>query len=387
MKSCYINILETSTVSLSAGAEDPSYPLYRLYDRDIGKLFKANAAGTLDIKIDQGASPIAIDRLLIPAGHNLFSAGADLQLMRSTDDITWYTDALALGFETGVSGWAAGNGAAIEQSSLYPYSGSKSMKVTSDNSSAYAQAASPGYNVIEGTVIKVRAWVYGVTSSKMSLQVYDVTHGSFTLIAETTTLGAHVELAGNYTVPSGCTQIKIYLRPNLGYAAASETYWDCVQFDSSDAWPLTSDGALITVLFAGVNARYWKFRVKTASVIPELTELFLSLTYEWERIPGRPQGPFEDVFNAESQTTASGLERFLVHGNPKRQRVYKVANAGTTQKTNILALNAAWQGAKPFWLEDHEGNWIYGRLRKPIELKEEGYNRYSFEFDFVEVLG
>ncbi len=45
----------------------------------------------------------------------------------------------------------------------------------------------------------------------------------------------------------------------------------------------------------------------------------------------------------------------------------------------------AWGGSKPFWLCDHEGNWIYGKLSKPLNLKEDGYSRYSFDFEFMEV--
>ncbi len=92
LKNCYQNILETSTVTLATGAEDASYPLYRLYDRDIGRLFKTTAAVTTTVKVDQGASPAAIDRLLIPAGHNL--SGMTLDIKWSTDDIT-YTAAVA----------------------------------------------------------------------------------------------------------------------------------------------------------------------------------------------------------------------------------------------------------------------------------------------------
>jgi hypothetical protein len=243
MKSCYLNILETSTVALTAGAEDPSYPLYRIYDRDIGKIFKAQAAETLEIKVDQGAVPIAADRLIIPAGHNLAGMACDIKY--SDDDVD-YTPAL------------------------------------------------PQWTGEDGLTIK--------------------------------------------------------------------------------SWQ-------------AIEKRYWKFIIAAPALPPQFAELFLTSTYEWERLPARPAGPFDDVFNSETQTTASGLDRFLVHGNPKKQRTYKVINAGPDQKTNILALNSAWQGAKPFWLCDHEGGWLYGKLRKPIELKEEGYNRFGFEFDFLEVLG
>ena len=85
IKILYRNILENSTVTPSN--ENSTYPSYRLYDRDIGKLFKGNSSvGDFYITIDQGASasnPIyAIDHLVIPIGHNL--NGSSMMLEYST---------------------------------------------------------------------------------------------------------------------------------------------------------------------------------------------------------------------------------------------------------------------------------------------------------------
>ncbi len=245
MKHCFKNILETSTVTLAAGAEDPAFPLYRLYDRDIGKPFKAQTASTLSIKIDQGPNLIgAADRLLIPAGHNLDGMLMDIQY--SDDDIS-YTN-------------------------ITP------------------QFTQMGDGLIE------KSWT----------------------------------------------------------ARAS---------------------------------RFWKFTITNPAVVPQMPELFLTETHEWQKLPARPGGPFEDVFNVIAGETVSGLDRSLICGGPKRQRVYNMKDAGEAQKADILGLNSAWQGAKPFWLYDHEGNWIYGRLRSPLALIEDAYSSYSYKFDFVEVLG
>lgn len=87
LKLRYKNILETSTVSLSAGVEDENYPLARLYDRGIAKFFSPSSAVTTEVKIDQGASPLPIDSMMIPSGHNL--AGMTLAIKHSTDDISY----------------------------------------------------------------------------------------------------------------------------------------------------------------------------------------------------------------------------------------------------------------------------------------------------------
>lgn len=242
IKTCWLNILETSSVVLTAGSEDAGYPLYRLYDRNIGRMFKPASASTVEIRIDQGASPLSVDRLLIPAGHNL--NGMTLDIKHSDDDVV---------YSPAVAQWTGASG------------------------------------VID------KSW-------------------------------------------------------------------------------------------ASISKRYWKFIITNPASVPEISEVFLTSTYQWERGPARPGGPFDPEFNVTHQATTGGQDRFLVHGPQKRRRRYRVLRASDSQKNNIIALNDSWQGARPFWMCDHEGAWIYGRLNGPINVKEESHGRYSYEFDFIEVL-
>lgn len=102
LKLCYKNILESSTVTLyvAGGGENALFPLYRLHDRNIGWMFQPSIAATMGVKIDQGeTSPLAIDRLLIPAGHNL--AGMTLDIFYSDNNTDYYP---AVTGWTGVAG-------------------------------------------------------------------------------------------------------------------------------------------------------------------------------------------------------------------------------------------------------------------------------------------
>ncbi len=244
IKCAYKNILETAAVSLSAGAEDPSYPVYRLYDRDIGRLFRPAAAVTLEVRADQGAAgSLAADRLLIPAGHNL--DGMTLDVLYSDNDADYYA---------AVAQWAQGGNGLINKS------------------------------------------------------------------------------------------------------------------------------------WASATHRYWKLKITAPAVIPQFAEIFLTQTYEWERNPARPAGPFDPEFNVEHSQTAAGHDRFLKHGEPRRRRAYQMPVCGQAQKDNVSAFFDGWAGSKPFWLEDHGGAWIFGRLRGPLNLREVAYQAYSFDFDFIEVL-
>jgi len=96
---CYRNILETGTVAVTS--ENASFPAYRLYDRDIGKLFKGNSTpANFYITIDQGAvTSYEIDRLLIPAGHNL--TGLAIKVQYSTDNFSGDTNDAASWTQSG----------------------------------------------------------------------------------------------------------------------------------------------------------------------------------------------------------------------------------------------------------------------------------------------
>jgi hypothetical protein len=243
IKTAWINALETSTVSLSAGAEDSGFPLYRLYDRNIGRAFRPSSAETIEIKIDQGTAGCqAADRLIIPSGHNLNSMTLDI---KHSDDDAAYTPAV--------------------------------------------------------------------------------------------------------------------------------TQW-------------TGTDGVISKSWSPVTKRYWKFIITSPSSVPEFSELCLTSTYEWEREPALPAWPSEKAFNVESAHTSGGQDRFLIHGEPKRRHPFHIASCSTAQRDEIATLNDGWQGALPFWLCDHEGDWIYGRLTSPIKLVEVAFQTYSFDLDFQEVL-
>jgi len=170
-------------------------------------------------------------------------------------------------------------------------------------------------------------------------------------------------------------------------AGAMEAYiWGCQLVEG--VVPLEYD--LSQGISAENSPRYFKLSILTPTVVPQLAELFLSDAYEWEKNPAVPSGAVDDIFNVEHQMTAAGQDRFLVHGDAKRQRNYKVNKCEAAQKTNMLALNAVWAGAKPFWLCDHDGVWIYGILTSPINLTPQGEfpggGYYSYDFNFQEVL-
>jgi hypothetical protein len=78
---CYNNLFEAG-LTVVVTNESASFPKYRCYDRDIGKLFKGSSAGagTFSVRVDLGATATAnASRVVIPAGHNLSGLPCKIQ--------------------------------------------------------------------------------------------------------------------------------------------------------------------------------------------------------------------------------------------------------------------------------------------------------------------
>jgi len=105
-RTCHVNILETSDVTLDAGTADTTYVLRHLYDRILKRPFKTSddPAVTTIIHVDQGATTIkAVDRLLV-FNHNL--DGLDMEVEWSDNDADW----------TSVASWTQSGSDVIDQS-------------------------------------------------------------------------------------------------------------------------------------------------------------------------------------------------------------------------------------------------------------------------------
>jgi hypothetical protein len=155
---------------------------------------------------------------------------------------------------------------------------------------------------------------------------------------------------------------------------------DAVYTPAVPQWVQSGSG-VIDRSWTSVSKRYWKFIITNPSVAPRFAELFLTEAWTWLREPAKPQGPVEDLLNMENTVTSGGQDRFIVNGPARRQRVYRVLRAPEAQKQAKLKMDRT----RPFWL--HDGTeWIYGKLRSPLNMTMVAYQRYSYLFDFLEVL-
>ncbi len=138
--------------------------------------------------------------------------------------------------------------------------------------------------------------------------------------------------------------------------------------------------------WAALTHRYWKFIITSPASIPQISELFLSPGYEFERNPNVGGGATEPIYNVQNLETSGGFDRFLVLGASKRQRNYTLKSITSAQKVNFLALYAAWAGANPFWLVDTDGVPIFCKITSDPSLIDTQYG-FDFNLNILEVIG
>lgn len=147
------------------------------------------------------------------------------------------------------------------------------------------------------------------------------------------------------------------------------------------------DALLIDKTFTAQTKRYWKLNVTAPATIVELPEMFLGKTYTFLTNPllGARQGRRRNVYSDESR---SGLDFDAEFGDLKRFRNYEFKDTGSSQETEIEAMETLCRGIKPVWLEDHLGNVFFAKI---LSEEDVGYDMddplYSRTIQFREVLG
>ena len=116
-------------------------------------------------------------------------------------------------------------------------------------------------------------------------------------------------------------------------------------------------------------------------------ELFLGNIHTWTRNPQYPAGNRSLEFNVNNIVSSSGSDVFVEYGPQKRKREYTLKNIDRDMADDFIEWHdTAYAGKRPFYLCDHEGTWIFGKLIDGIGLNETEYGLYEITFNFLEVL-
>lgn len=88
MKASWKNILDELTTTVTGTSQATGYDLYRLYDRFMGRQWKATSTSTQTILVNQSSNPLPVKDLILPSGHLL--SGCTLAWQYSSDNVSWY---------------------------------------------------------------------------------------------------------------------------------------------------------------------------------------------------------------------------------------------------------------------------------------------------------
>ncbi len=179
---------------------------------------------------------------------------------------------------------------------------------------------------------------------------------------------------------------------NLSGLACSLRYsTDNFSADDHEAVGWTQgDALLIDKSFTAATKRYWKLNVTAPATIVEMPELFLGKNYIFA---ANPLWGAREIRrrNVVADTTRAGYDRDVKFGESKRARAYELKDILAAQKAELEALEALCEGVKGFYLDDHTGTVIFGKLLSELDFgydSEEGaVAYYSCRLDFREILG
>ena len=159
--------------------------------------------------------------------------------------------------------------------------------------------------------------------------------------------------------------------------------WAGEQVDAL-SWAQT-DALIINKSFTAASKQYWRLNVIAPTSVPTMTEFYLTKDYTWEIPPnfGLREGYKRNMIRGE---TRSGRTRVVLLGEPRRSRQYELRYFSVTQKTDFENWEIANQGAKFFYLTDHNGTLIFMEMLNDMTFIPNSALWWSCDFDFLEVL-
>jgi len=173
---------------------------------------------------------------------------------------------------------------------------------------------------------------------------------------------------------------------NLNGLACSLRYsTDNFSADDHEAVGWTQGNALIiSKSFTAQTKQYWKLNITAPATIVELTEMFLSKDYTFERNVNLNLNE-EIQRNVERDQTKSGDPRWVKLGEKKESRVYDLI-VESAQKINLDSWWSALDSVKPFYIFDHNGDLLFMEMLNELSFTPLSNNFWQTKMEFLEVL-
>lgn len=166
-----------------------------------------------------------------------------------------------------------------------------------------------------------------------------------------------------------------------------------LQYSTTGAWGgeqvdalswTQGDALLIDKSFTAATKQYWRLIVTAPATIVEMTEMFLSKIYTFERNPsyGSKVGNKKNIQRDETQ---SGRVRRIKLGEPKLSVIYDLLIL-TAQKTNFEAWDVATEGTKCFYVWDENGTPYFMELLNDLDFTYRANGIWNAHLELLEVL-
>jgi hypothetical protein len=173
---------------------------------------------------------------------------------------------------------------------------------------------------------------------------------------------------------------------NLNGRACSLRYsTDDFSSDDHEAVGWTQGNALlIDKSFTAATKQYWKLNVTAPATIVEMTEMFLSKIYTFDRNPSWGS-TVEKQKNIKRDETQSGRMRRIKLGEPRLSAVYDLLVL-SAQKTAFEAWDIGMDGTKSIYLWNEDGIPCFMELLNDLKFIYRANGIWGTNLELLEVL-
>lgn len=149
--------------------------------------------------------------------------------------------------------------------------------------------------------------------------------------------------------------------------------------DAVTDWTQSGSGIIVKQATASSTHRYWKLEIAGASSAPYCAEVFMTLLYTFsDPLLGLRRQSDRIVTRQVSYT---GFPHVIKQGRTKRQFNGSLVILNATDLSNFETFMDAWDGSKPFYITDFDGNQYFAEFTEEPERTFEypSINFYSFD--------
>jgi len=152
-------------------------------------------------------------------------------------------------------------------------------------------------------------------------------------------------------------------------------------------WTQSGSGILAAQIETVAAKRYWRLKIVSAPSAPSIGEIFLSTLVVLPTQPAYDSSSHGVRTVRNRVESISGSPHFFTRGSSLRQVTYAFNQISDSGLTSFTAWDTAWNGQKPFFLNDHLARQYFAeRIEDVSNFRSVEYNNTSSSITMQEVL-